>query len=360
MNRRNFMKCVGGTGLAMMCDNVLGATAFDPKKSDASAQDKQAIYKDCLRFTAGKKFKIVQFTDVHYKAEDVVNSQPGIDNLNEILDKENPDVVIYTGDLVFSNGTFKGLDAVLEPAIKRNLPFAVVFGNHDDEYDHTRQEMYDYIQKKKGAIMPVRVSEKAPDYVIPIKSSHSEKVEALLYCVDSNAYPHHIEGLTGYGWIEKEQIDWYREVSHQFTAENGGNPLPALAFFHIPVPEFRDALAFGNQRVFGVKCEGIACARLNSGFYLAAKECRDIMGMFVGHDHDNDYAVMYHDIMLAYGRYSGGDTVYNDIPHGARIIELYEGERKMDSYIRLADDVIESKLTYPESFKMSHANKVQK
>lgn len=45
------------------------------------------------------------------------------------------------------------------------------------------------------------------------------------------------------------------------------------------------------------------------------------MGMFVGHDHNNDYAVAYKEVLLAYGRYTGGNTVYNDLAsNGARVI----------------------------------------
>ncbi len=50
--------------------------------------------------------------------------------------------------------------------------------------------------------------------------------------------------------------------------------------------------------------------------FAAMKEAGDVMGMFVGHDHDNDYAVMWKDILLAYGRYTGGNTVYNHLPNG--------------------------------------------
>ena len=66
---------------------------------------------------------------------------------------------------------------------------------------------------------------------------------------------------------------------------------------------------------------------------------------------------MYHNVMLAYGRYSGGNTVYNDIPNGGRVIELFEGERKLKSHIRLKNDVVESALTYPESFVIQNYKK---
>lgn len=74
------------------------------------------------------------------------------------------------------------------------------------------------------------------------------------------------------------------------------------------------------------------------------------MGVFVGHDHNNDYAVMYREVLLAYGRYSGGNTVYNNLANGARVIILHEDERKFDSYICIPDSEIESKISYPSSF----------
>ena len=254
-------------------------------------------------------------------------------------------------DIVVSCESFKGLDTVLDVCIKRNIPYAVVFGNHDDEYDHTRPELYDYITKKKGSLMPVRMGNVVPDYVLTVKSSKDRnKDAALLYCIDSHSYTQ-IKSVPGYDWIKFDQIAWYREQSRRFTQQNGGEPLPALAFFHIAIPEYRDAVMEEKNRIFGVRGEGVACPTTNSGFFTSIKECGDVMGIFVGHDHDNDYAVMYKEVLLAYGRYTGGNTVYNDIANGARVVILKEGERKFDSYIRLTGGEIESRISYPDSFK---------
>ncbi len=305
--------------------------------------------KDVLKFSRDGKFKIVQFTDVHYKYDDQVNSQISLERINEVLDAEHPDFVIFTGDVVVSNETFKGLDIVLEPCIKRNIPFGVVFGNHDDEYDYARPELYDYIAKKKGCLMPARAGDVAPDYVLTVKSSKDKKNAALLYCIDSHSYTK-IKSVPGYDWIKLDQIIWYRNKSMEFTELNEGVPLPALAFFHIPIPEYKDAVMEDKNRLFGVKGEGVACPTTNSGLFTAIKECGDVMGTFVGHDHNNDYAVAYKEVLLAYGRYTGGNTVYNNLANGARVIILQEGERKFDSYIRLADGEIESRISYPGSF----------
>ena len=59
------------------------------------------------------------------------------------------------------------------------------------------------------------------------------------------------------------------------------------------------------------------------------------MGMFVGHYHDNDYAVMWKGILLAYGRFTGGNTEYNHLPNGARVIVMKEGARTFTTWIRL-------------------------
>ena len=66
----------------------------------------------------------------------------------------------------------------------------------------------------------------------------------------------------------------------------------------------------------------------------AMKECGDIKAVFVGHDHDDDYSVMWDGILLSYGRYTGGDTVYNNLSNGARVILLHE-DGGLDTWVVL-------------------------
>ena len=89
----------------------------------------------------------------------------------------------------------------------------------------------------------------------------------------------------------------------------------------------------------------------NTGMFTAMMEAGDVMATFVGHDHDNDYTVMWHDILLGYGRYSGGNTVYNHLTHGARVIILKEGLREFDTYIREINGSCVNHATYPTSWK---------
>ena len=48
-------------------------------------------------------------------------------------------------------------------------------------------------------------------------------------------------------------------------------------------------------------------------------ECGDVMGIFAGHDHDNNYIGCMHGICLAYG-YKSGRQSYGKIGRGVRVI----------------------------------------
>lgn len=304
--------------------------------------------KSTLQFSKDGKFKIVQFTDVHFKYGNPA-SNVALERINEVLDAEHPDLVIFTGDVVYAAPADSGMVKVMEQVSKRKIPFAFTFGNHDDEQGMTRQQLYDLIRTVPGNLLPDRGTVESPDYVLAVKSSSNpQKDAAVLYCMDSNSYSP-LEDVKGYAWLTFDQVNWYRQQSAAFKARNGGQPLPALAFFHIPVPEYHEAVADENSTIRGTRMEEACAPRINSGMFAAMKESGDVMGIFVGHDHDNDYAVMWKNILLAYGRYTGGNTVYNHLPNGARIIVLDEGTRTFTSWIRQKGGIVDQ-VSYPASF----------
>ena len=40
------------------------------------------------------------------------------------------------------------------------------------------------------------------------------------------------------GWFTNKQVNWYRDKSEKFSKVNGGKSYPALAFFHMSLPEY--------------------------------------------------------------------------------------------------------------------------
>lgn len=291
------------------------------------AQGKRDIQ---LRYNEDGKFKIAQFTDIHWD-----NKSPNCAETTEImkyvLSVEKPNLAVLTGDVVTSPPAKDGWLAIAKIFEDAQTPWAVILGNHDAETDITREEVFDIIENR-----PYFVGEKGPkmtgcgNYVLTVKSKDDTKTASLLYFLDSNNKPSaHKYGH--YDWIHYDQIAWYRKTSEQYTAINNNQPIPALMFFHIPVLEFNNIVE--KETTIGFKKEGVASPNINSGLFCSVLEKGDVMGIFVGHDHNNDYIGIEQDIALGFGRTSGIDA-YGDLERGARIINMYEDKFQFDTWIR--------------------------
>lgn len=306
----------------------------------------QAFAQNTLRFKKGL-FKIVQITDLHYKLG-VKASEQGLACVREMVQTEKPDLVVVTGDIIYSAPADSTLSVVLKTFAQLGVPFCMTFGNHDYDFKTPAVALYNQMQKTPNCVMPV-LQGKNTDYSLPILSSNGKRTAAVLYCIDTHNKPA-IGGIGGYQWISHNQITWYRQRSMVYKQKNGGRPVPSLAFFHIPLPEFNYATDNTQCPMYGSRLEKAYSPSINSGMFASIKEMGDIMGVFCGHDHDNDYAVSYFNVLLAHGRFSGGNTEYNHLTRGARVIVLKEGKREFDTWIREVGGNVLYRTTYPKSY----------
>ena len=306
----------------------------------------QAFAQNTLRFKKGL-FKIVQITDLHYKLG-VKASEQGLACVREMVETEKPDLVVVTGDIIYSAPADSTLSVVLKTFAQLGVPFCMTFGNHDYDFKTPAVALYNQMQKTPNCVMPV-LQGKNTDYSLPILSSNGKRTAAVIYCIDTHNKPA-IGGIGGYQWISHNQITWYRQRSMVYKQKNGGKPVPSLAFLHIPLPEFNYATANTQCPMYGSRLEKAYSPSINSGMFASIKEMGDIMGVFCGHDHDNDYAVSYFNVLLAHGRFSGGNTEYNHLKRGARVIVLKEGKREFDTWIREVGGNVLYRTTYPKSY----------
>lgn len=289
-----------------------------------------------LRFRPDGSFTIVQFTDTHFKNDATEDARTrGL--MERVLDLEHPDVVALTGDIVEGKSSRDPAAAWLygvEPMETRGIPWAAVFGNHDDEGALSRQQLLEVqrtcamclTQRGPGEISGVG------NYVLPIRSSQSESTSAALFFLDSNSYAPFYIG--GYDWIKRDQLQWFADVARR---SDGGGCVPKLIFLHIPLPEFD--LVWKTQSCRGEKNEDVCCPKYNSGFFAAAQHVGGVMGVLAGHDHINDFDGELNGIRLCYGRATGfGSYGKEGLPRGARVIRLNEGSGRFASWIRLEDD----------------------
>ena len=258
--------------------------------------------------------------------------------IDSVMNLEKPDFVILTGDIIYSSPAVSNFKKIINHVSRYGVPFAFVFGNHDHQFDATDRELLESVKD-----VPYNMTAAVPgisgdcNFDIPVYSCDGKKKEMILYAFDSHdeSQQKNTE-VKGYDAINRDQIDWYVHASKRYAKANGGRPLPSLAFFHIPFPEYKEASADKKSQSYGNHRESVCCPRMNSGLFYAMKERGDVMGVFCGHDHDNDFAVDWYGILLAYGRFSGGNTEYNHLGvNGARVIEVRQGERTMHTWIRL-------------------------
>ncbi|MCI1778760.1 MAG: metallophosphoesterase family protein [Bacteroidales bacterium] len=356
INRRNFIKDVVVAGAAGMAGTDAYAGLIKENKEIGDIAENgygpEGIAPSGLfHYNSDGKFRILQLTDTHYISGDP-RSVRAVKNVNEMISLEKPDLIIHTGDVIFGSPAEKSMREILGEISKYKIPFAVTLGNHDAEYDKNRTELLDIIKTIPYNITSaVRGIYGVTNYILALCPSESNRPERVLYIFDSNAYSR-IKGIGGYDHIRFDQIGWYRKNSMAFRNGNGGNPVRSLAFFHIPLPEYELATRDdAGGKMTGTREEAVSCPAVNSGLWASMKEMGDVEAMFAGHDHNNDFSVYWNNMFFIYGRFSGCDTVYNDLkPNGARVIELTEGTGGFRSWIRLYGGRVIQDRKYPEDF----------
>jgi hypothetical protein len=295
-----------------------------------------------LRFREDGTFTITQFTDMHYgelELKDILTKR-----VQEfILEEEDPDLVVMTGDSVSGyawhgeKGWFaKKWAHLTEAMVDHNVSWAFAFGNHDDEADLNRDQITT-LEKNS----PLSLSQFGPsnihgvsNYALYVYSSNvsNEVPVAVLYIFDSSDT--NCENVTGWGCVYPDQINWYMNLSASITKKYG-RIIPAMAFFHIPIPEFM--YMWNHNTTYGIlEDTGVCCFSVNTGLFSAFKQMGDVFSVHCGHDHDNDFYGYYGGILLAYGRKTGygGYGPPAGWERGARILQLHESPFSMTHWIR--------------------------
>ena len=304
-----------------------------------------------LRFNSDHKFKIMQIADTQ---EIPAVSPDTLSLINNALDREKPDLVIFTGDQIkgYSKKFKKDpviiestIDILVEPIAKRNIPFMVTYGNHDAQCGVDNRGQYKFYAKYDNFISgDLRNSDDVGTADIQIYSSTEDKPVFELYIIDSHGKA---KDGAGYAPVDKKQIEWYVSRREQLKAENG-DYLPSLVFQHIPVPEFFDVIkkvpkgtkgavpAYGeheneyfvlNDETIaegGFMLESPASPDVNTGEFEAMSEKGDVLGIYVGHDHNNSFVVKYKGVDLGYTQGAGFNVYGPGENRGVRIFELDE------------------------------------
>lgn len=295
-----------------------------------------------LKYTEQGSFKIAQLTDIHWGWNDT-NAAQVLSLIATVAEQEMPQLFVLTGDIVTGADSLaqarESWRIICDALEKTAVPYAIVLGNHDAEScDGISASMiFEWLREFAPGCINVYGAADVfgqGNKALPIYSHDGSKVENVVYVIDSNDYPEPVyKRFSDYAWIHADQIQWYVDQSNKFKSSNGGKAVPSLAYFHICVPEYDKVAA--DPLCFGSYNERTCPSNFNSGFFTAAFNQHDMLGMFVGHDHTNDFCGIYCETALCYGRQSGVDGISdNSTPMGSRIVQLSEGKRCFDTWVR--------------------------
>jgi hypothetical protein len=268
-----------------------------------------------LRFRSDGTFKIVEVSDTHFTnnlfCKDLSPAQeryPCSDrNATEfwkkLIQEEDPDVFIFTGDNVCGGDILGGanaIDGMLADWVSgvNKVPYLAVEGNHDGEsglnYEQVAAKlltMPGILNQPNGYFAGAEIYGNT-NFVIsvlgPEGSPEGNASLLSLYMVDSNSYST-VDSIGGYGWVHLDQIGFFNNASESVkaAAKAGGYPTPpALAFQHIPLVQHSTWVA-GNNPIVGQYHEGVCSPAIDTGLLAQYIQSGDVKAVTVGHDHTN-------------------------------------------------------------------------
>lgn len=268
-------------------------------------------------------FKIMQLTDIHVGIKD--DLQKHFDFMDLSITEGNPDMLILTGDL-FTFADKVTAIKLFDWVDSHNIPWTVTWGNHDEQCYFSVDWVTGVLNNWGGHCLFKDIQDDDvkgnANFVINLKKGGV--VEKQIYIIDSNRY--NFTKFSGYDYIYPSQIEWYeRMVNYSKSTYGGGNVIPSLLYYHIPVPEFSDAYeAYKNEEAIGQgeEREAVCSSKINSGFFSKIKELGSSKAMFVGHDHLNDFDVKYQGVWFSYGVNSTDRVYYDENVMGAKMLTL--------------------------------------
>lgn len=375
-----------------------------------------------LSFRPDGTFRILQLSDLHLQMEHPDQVADVFERMSLLAEQEDPDLIAVTGDLIYSYPGDRMMQMIADKLDSLARPWVIVYGNHDHECGFTHAQLAKIIVTGKYSLNTLGgsrargasgfggasgagdsfVSEPGsladfcvPVYKTPGRAGGDRAPIAYLYFLDSHAYGPD-PAVSTYAWFSDEQVAWVR------SSASAHPDIPSLAFFHIPFPEYSYALSTppadlssatsglapdatgltpdlsrrypespvagsdpfntpsAPSSLRGTFGEWVCCPTYNSGMFDAMLSS-GFVATFCGHDHDNDYQVLYPaprdssvsrgcsvsdadgpidipdgSMLLCYGRYSGSDGEYNHLPKGARVIVLHDSPFTLETWARNA------------------------
>ena len=284
---------------------------------------------------AGHTFRILQISDIHFTCGFPSYSldRHAVTAIATLVHAEQPDLIVLSGDSISpiatsgaTLNTMRIAEAVAALMESFEIPWTLVFGNHDGEGLATRAELAQYFASTNLEYCLFRrgdenIDGEGNDYIKLLNADGT--LSEVVFFMDS-----HAGGFVGYDHVHENQIAWYKDTVDALNAKH--LDFRSIMFIHIPPLEYEtmyQRYQSGDSDIvmlYGEIGETISEGK-DLGFYDALCEMDTTEYVFFGHDHKNSAALYDKNdgIVLSYT-----PTIdYSAYPFAKFVIERRGGNR---------------------------------
>ncbi len=274
-------------------------------KSDIySVEDTVILKKD-----KDKDFIVLNITDTHFADYDY-RAFTAFDvetKIRALVADVKPDLITVSGDIVCTDSTVYSIKRITDLFESFGIPWAPMFGNHDNEGNCDKNFLADIMMSAPNCIMRKGDPEiGVGNYVINIAEDGDDgklSIVETLMIMDCRAPD------------RSKQIEWFTWVA-QGTNEYTDNSAEISIISHIPIAEYQLAYdaawdksnsiwkegfkAYGecNEKIcFDTEADGLPAL---DGLFDAMKKSGTTKYFFCGHEHLNNFSIEYEGIRLTY------------------------------------------------------------
>lgn len=265
------------------------------------------------------------------------------DHISALVAQSRPDLIFITGDITYGEFDDKGtsLLAFRDFMDSLGIPWAPVFGNHDNEaavgvaWQCEQYAAGEYCLFARGHVTG------NGNYTVGIVQGG--KLIRILYMIDSNGCGAATDPeVNRHAGIDEDQVAWLADTAAR-AAQACGHTVPAFAAYHIPTVEFlkasraagyeseegESAYTIGVQTPakngdFGCKNEAIGGFEAPENF-LSVLKTAGVDGVFVGHCHADNTSILWEGIRWTFGLKTGIYDYFNNGQLGGTEILLPAG-----------------------------------